>query len=95
MILAPFHGEKPEGSQALVRKAANQGNLVGQLNYAQKLLAEGMDSDNRESILKARDWFKKALRQDPGLKEAVYGIGLSYVKIPGVKRRTLARHATG
>ncbi|MED6313481.1 MAG: tetratricopeptide repeat protein, partial [Verrucomicrobiota bacterium] len=47
-------------------EAANQGNLVGQLNYAQKLLAEGIASDNRESILKARDWFKKAHGQYAG-----------------------------
>ena len=70
-------------------EAANQGNLVGQLNYAQKLLAEGIASDNREGILKARDWFKKAHRQDPELKEAAYGIGLTYVNIPGAKKEDL------
>ena len=70
-------------------EAAKQGNLVGQLNYAQKLLAEGIASDNREGILKARDWFKKAHGQFAGLKEAAYGIGLSYVKIPGAKEEDL------
>ena len=70
-------------------EAAKQGNLVGQLNYAQKLLAEGIASDNREGILKARDWFKKAHGQYAGLKEAAYGIGLSYVKIPGAKEEDL------
>ena len=86
----PFCTEKnPKEAKRWYGKAANQGNLVGQLNYAQKLLAEGIASDNREGILKARDWFKKAHGQDPGLKEAVYGIGLSYVKIPGVKKEDL------
>jgi len=70
-------------------EAAKQGNLVGQLNYAQKLLAEGIASENREGILKARDWFKKAHGQYAGLKEAAYGIGLSYVKIPGAKEEDL------
>ena len=70
-------------------EAAKQGNLVGQLNYAQKLLAEGIASDNREGILKAREWFKKAHGQYAGLKEAAYGIGLSYVKIPGAKEEDL------
>ena len=70
-------------------EAANQGNLVGQLNYAQKLLAEGIASVNREGILKARDWFKKAHGQDPRLKESAYGIGLSYAKIPGAKKEDL------
>ena len=70
-------------------EAAKQGNLVGQLNYAQKLLNEGIASDNREGILKARDWFKKAHGQFAGLKEAAYGIGLSYVKIPGAKEEDL------
>ena len=59
--------------------------IWSQLNYAQKLLAEGIASDNRESILKAREWFKKAHGQYAGLKEAAYGIGLSYVKIQGLK----------
>ena len=66
-------------------EAAKQGNLVGQLNYAQKLLNEGIRTKNRDSILKARSWFEKALVQNARLKEAAYGIGLSYVKIPGAK----------
>ena len=70
-------------------EAAKKGNLVGQLNYAQKLLDEGIGTKNRNSIIKAREWFEKALRQDPELKEAAYGIGLSYVKIPGAKEEDL------
>ena len=70
-------------------EAAKQGNLVGQLNYAQKLLNEGIGTKNRDSILKARSWFEKALVQNARLKEAAYGIGLSYVKIPGAKEEDL------
>ena len=70
-------------------EAAKQGNLVGQLNYAQKLLNEGIGTKNRDSILKARSWFEKALAQNARLKEAAYGIGLSYVKIPGAKEEDL------
>ena len=70
-------------------EAAKQGNLVGQLNYAQKLLNEGIRTKNRDSILKARSWFEKALVQNASLKEAAYGIGLSYVKIPGAKEEDL------
>ena len=70
-------------------EAAKQGNLVGQLNYAQKLLDEGIGTKNRNSIIKARDWFEKALGQDAELKEAAYGIGLSYAKIPGAKEEDL------
>ena len=70
-------------------EAAKQGNLVGQLNYAQKLLNEGIGTKNRDSILKARSWFEKALVQNASLKEAAYGIGLSYVKIPGAKEEDL------
>ena len=70
-------------------EAAKQGNLVGQLNYAQKLLNEGIGAKNRDSILKARSWFEKALVQNARLKEAAYGIGLSYVKIPGAKEEDL------
>ena len=70
-------------------EAAKQGNLVGQLNYAQKLLDEGVSTKNRNSIIKARDWFEKALGQDAELKEAAYGIGLSYAKIPGAKEEDL------
>ena len=81
--------KKPVEAKRWYREAAKQGNLVGQLNYAQKLLAEGIASDNREGILKARDWFKKAHGQYAGLKEAAYGIGLSYVKIPGAKEEDL------
>ena len=57
-------------------EAAKQGNLVGQLNYAQKLLNEGIGTKNRDSILKARSWFEKALVQNARLKEAAYGIAL-------------------
>ncbi len=70
-------------------EAAKQGNLVGQLNYAQKLLNEGIRAKNRDSILKARSWFEKALVQNARLKEAAYGIGLSYAKIPGAKEEDL------
>ena len=70
-------------------EAAKQGNLVGQLNYAQKLLNEGIGAKNRDSILKARSWFEKALVQNARLKEAAYGIGLSYAKIPGAKEEDL------
>ena len=70
-------------------EAAKQGNLVGQLNYAQKLLNEGIGTKNRDSILKARSWFEKALAQNARLKEAAYGIGLSYAKIPGAKEEDL------
>ena len=70
-------------------EAAKQGNLVGQLNYAQKLLNEGIGTKNRDSILKARAWFEKALVQNASLKEAAYGMGLSYAKIPGAKEQDL------
>lgn len=81
--------KKPVEAKRWYGEAAKQGNLVGQLNYAQKLLNEGIGTKNRNSIIKAREWFEKALRQDPELKEAAYGIGLSYAKIPGAKEEDL------
>ena len=77
--------KKPVEAKRWYGEAAKQGNLVGQLNYAQKLLNEGIGTKNRNSIIKAREWFEKALGQDAELKEAAYGIGLSYAKIPGAK----------
>ena len=81
--------KNPKEAKRWYGEAAKQGNLVGQLNYAQKLLAEGIGFRQPESILKAREWFKKAHGQYAELKEAAYGIGLSYVKIPGAKEEDL------
>ena len=72
-------------------EAAQQGNVIGQLNFAQKLLNEGIEQKDRGSIEKARKWFQKAYDQDPTLTEAAYGIGLTYVSLPGATEQDFGK----
>ena len=72
-------------------EAAKQGNLVGQLNYAQKLLTDGINNEDRDDTLQARDWFQKVIGQNAELTEAAYGIGLTYVTLPGRTKEDLGK----
>jgi len=65
------------------KRSAEQGNLIGQINYAQKLLDEGIKTKTRSIIETAREWFKKAYEQDNKQTEAVVGIGLTHASIHG------------
>ena len=76
-------------SQALVRRSRQTGQSGRPTELCPKTACRRDRTENRDSILKASDWFEKALGQDAELKEAAYGIGLSYVKIPGAKEEDL------
>ena len=86
--------ENQEEAKRWYGLAAKQGNLIGQLNYAQKLLVDGIKEVNRSSLEQALSWFNKAYAQDSSLTEAAYGIGMAYANLPGATAKDLGKART-
>jgi len=71
----------PQEAAKWYQAAAVQGNRYAQMNHANKLLSEALETKDQDRMIEAREWYLKAHYQDESLSQSAYGIGVVYSQL--------------